>query len=184
MPPIALSKDKRFCRDTGSRSTLSFYCVDPCVMVDDALIDAMCAESARWDRRNVRLCLHSSAGAAYHEMVALEWYGHYFPPHKHFDKGETLHIIDGELGVLGFDDAGNVVFSTVLGRNDCLIASLGPGRWHMTVPMTGTAIYHESKPGPFLGDADRMFATWAPLPEDTDAVARYLDEIRLGLDAE
>jgi hypothetical protein len=54
----------------------------------------------------------------------------------------------------------------------------------MTVPMTGAAIYHESKPGPFLGDADRMFATWAPLPEDTDAVARYLDGIRLGLDAE
>lgn len=175
-----LSRDPRFRRDENSK-TISYYCVEKFCAVDQGMIDAMCMESARWGRRSVRVCLHDSPGSSWHEMVILERDGHYFPPHRHYrHKSETLQIIDGELGVVVFDDAGCVTSSTVLGR-DSLVATVGSDCWHLTAAMSDPTIYHESKPGPFTDSEDRAFATWAPLREDTDGARKYLEEIVRGL---
>lgn len=179
--PIAFNADRRFKRDDKSKA-ISYYCVDKAVLINQELIDSLCIESAYWGRRNIRICMHRAPTDNHHEMIILEREGHYFPPHRHFSKGETLHIIEGELGVIGFDSVGNITFSTVLGRDGDMIAHFAPDQWHLTIPINDPVIYHESKPGPFLGDDDRAFAFWAPRREDKEAGLKYIDEIRKGLE--
>jgi cupin fold WbuC family metalloprotein len=161
---------------------LTEFNADRFAVVDQETVDRMCAESARWGRAPVRRCLHGSPESPWHEMIILEREGHYFPPHRHYrKKSETLHIIEGRLGVVQFDDAGNVRASIVLERDGAMMARVAPDVWHMTVALSDPVIYHESKPGPFAGDLDRAFATWAPLREDTEGAMRYLEAIVQGL---
>lgn len=151
----------KFRRDLTAHS-ISFFAIDQTVVVDDAVIDALIIESANNGNRPARICLHTMPDADFHEMVVLESRGHYFPPHRHPFKGESLHLIEGELGVFTFDDRGAVLSATVLGRDGNRIARVGTNVWHHTMPLTRTVIYHETKPGPFLGPRDRDFAPWAP----------------------
>jgi cupin fold WbuC family metalloprotein len=160
----------RFRRDDTGRS-LAFFCLDETVVVHQALISALVEEAGD---RAARICLHASPDASFHEMIILEHCGNYFPPHRHPMKGESLHIISGELAVMTYDDAGAVTMRTVLGRNGVIIARIGMAQWHSVLPLSETAIYHEAKPGPFLGMGDREFAPWASVARDlifTNAIA-------------
>jgi len=151
----------KFKRDLTAHS-ISFFALDQTVTVDDEMIDALIIESANAGNRPARVCLHTMPDADFHEMVVLERPGHYFPPHRHVFKAESLHAIEGQLAVFTFDDRGGVLTATVLGRDGNFIARVGAGIWHFTMPLTDPVIYHESKPGPFLGMRDRDFAPWAP----------------------
>jgi hypothetical protein len=46
------------------------------------------------------------------------------------------------------------------------ICRIGKQTIHTLFPLTGYAIYHESKPGPFLGENDSIVLPWAPSRED------------------
>lgn len=146
--------------------TLSFFATDPTQIVDRAVIEELLAESRARGRCNARVCLHDSPEAAFHQMIILEWEDSYFPPHRHPTKGESIHIIQGQLAMVTFDQAGDVQISTVLGHNGEIICRVGPGDWHFTCPLTDYVIYHEIKPGPFRGEADREFAPWAPKADE------------------
>jgi cupin fold WbuC family metalloprotein len=151
----------KFKRDLTAHS-VAFFAIDQTVTVDDHMIDALIIESQAACNRPARICLHTMPDADFHEMVVLERPGHYFPPHRHVFKAESLHVIEGQLAVFTFDDRGGVLTATVLGRDGNLIARVGANIWHLTLPVTDPVIYHESKPGPFLGMRDRDFAPWAP----------------------
>ncbi len=166
----------KFRRDLTAHS-VSFFAVDQTVTVDDATIDALILESAAAGNRPARICLHTMPDADFHEMVVLERTGHYFPPHRHPFKGESLHVIEGQLAVFTFDDRGAVLGATALGRDGNLIARVGANVWHLTLPLTDPVVYHESKPGPFLGTRDRDFAPWAPRRTVRDTWSEYCAEL-------
>lgn len=174
---VSLLDSERFRRDPNANS-LAFFAMDANVVVDRGLIDQLVAQSEINGRSNARICLHNSPDANFHEMIILERGGSYFPPHRHKGKGETCHIIQGQVAVFAFDDRGNIKRCAVLGNGSGVIFRVGNEEWHLVLPLTDPAIYHEGKPGPFLGPADREFASWAPVRTDTTAVAGYLEGLR------
>ena len=121
---------------------------------------------------NVRICLHSGPEAKHHDMVVLESKKSYYPPHKHQEKGECFHVMDGKLGLLAFDDFGNIIDANVLGKGD--IYRIEIGMYHAVMPVSDIVIYHESKPGPFLGSDDSIIPSWAAAEEDLEAVKSYI----------
>ena len=60
--------------------------------------------------------------------------------------------------------------------------SIAVGMYHAVMPLSDPVIYHESKPGPFLGDGDSMYPDWAPAEDDSDAVAAYKSMARAQLE--
>ena len=60
-------------------------------------------------RERVRLCTHQSVEDAVHEMLIVHIKGTYIRPHKHPNKSESFHIIEGNLDVVVFDDAGDLL---------------------------------------------------------------------------
>jgi len=148
------------------------------VSVDKAAVNKLVAV-ARKTGANQRICLHATPQAAYHSMVVCEHRGFYFPPHRHVTpansisptKAEGLHIIRGDLAVFVFDDAGQVITHAVLAHHgDPFLTLIPAGAWHLTTPVSKLVVYHEAKPGPFLGEADREFAPWAPARDADPAV--------------
>ena len=166
----------KFKRDLTAHS-VSFFALDQTVTVNDEMIDALILESAAAGNRPARICLHTMPDADFHEMVVLERVGHYFPPHRHPFKGESIHVIEGQLAVFTFDDKGAVLSATPLGRDGNLISRVGAGQWHFTLPLTDPVIYHEAKPGPFLGTRDRDFAKWAPRRTVADTWSEYCADL-------
>ena len=156
--------------DLGAKS-VSFFCLQRPVYVNAALLAEMKEVSLQRGRRNVRICLHAAPEDDHHDMVVLERSGNYYRPHKHAAKGECFHVVDGKLGLLAFDEMGAVRDATVLGAGD--IYRIAVGMYHAVMPLSDPVIYHESKPGPFLGEGDSIYPDWAAADSDADAIAAY-----------
>ena len=45
------------------------------------------------------------------------------------------------------------------------------------MPVTDVVIYHENKPGPFLGDDDSIFPDWAPDGGGNDNAPQYMNNL-------
>ena len=172
---ISLFDSDRVWRDPKAKTT-SFFCKALPVKVDASLIDELRRISESEGNVNVRVCLHESPDAAFHDMIILVRPGRHYPPHKHLQKGETWHIIEGRMGVFVFDVDGTLEDSAVVSAGEIYRLSLDT--FHAVMPLGEYVIYHESKPGPFLGSADSIYPDWAPPPEDADAVAHFADELR------
>lgn len=153
--------------------TLSFQFRGDVADVDRELIDELIAVSDRAGQKNARICLHSGPEATFHDMVTLEYATGYARPHRHVDKGETVHIIEGQTLFVVFDDQGKVTNHALLGDRATLVFRVGVGQWHAVIPVTPYAIYHESKLGPFLAN-DSIYPAWAPDGSDPQAAAVYV----------
>ena len=107
-----------------------------------------------------RLCLHSDPSALQHDMVVALTTGCQQRIHRHPEKPETLHVIEGTLTVSLFNDDGVLLRREFLSRDQQLLTRIPSGVWHLVQPDTEVSIFHESRPGPFDRLADAEFALW------------------------
>ncbi len=162
-------------QDPNARS-LSYFFTTDVGAVSRQLIDALIEESRRRDFCNARVCLHSSPQAEFHDMIVLQYRGRIYPPHKHLTKSETCHSIIGEVAMVTFDDSGKVIESVTLDGKNNYLCRVGAQRWHAVIPLSDFAVYHESKPGPFLGADDSIFPSWAP-DSSSDSAKEYMESL-------
>ena len=163
-------------QDKNAKS-LSYYFTKDVARIDREIVNQLVEESARNGNCNARICLHTSPTANFHEMIILEYRGRYYRPHKHLHKGESCHIIEGKVAMFVFNDDGSVAHCCVAGEDENLICRVGVNQWHTVIPITEYAVYHESKPGPFLGEADSIYPDWAPDGSNPVDVQEYMDTL-------
>jgi cupin fold WbuC family metalloprotein len=167
---IELDPDK-LVEDVGAK-TVAFFVLRPPVLIDARLIAELKQISTQRDNSNVRICLHESPEAEHHDMVALERKGRYYRPHKHFNKGDTSHMLEGRLRVFSFDTEGEVIDAVAIGPGE--IYRTATNMYHAILPLTDYVIHHESKPGPFEGENDSIYPDWAPDGSDQAEVDAYI----------
>lgn len=163
--------------DDGKKS-LAYFCRNAPAQVDAALIVRLKEVMAELISRNLRLCLHKDPAAVSHEMLILERKGKYYRPHKHFNEGETFHIIEGRMGVFSFDEEGKVIDSCILEAGRTFMYKVGINMHHAVMPLTDIVIYHESKPGPFVSSSDNIYPAWAPDGSDIKEASAYSRRLR------
>ncbi|WP_338479627.1 WbuC family cupin fold metalloprotein [Pseudomonas trivialis] len=101
----------------------------------------------------------------------------YVPPHRHLsaDKAETLLVLKGRLGLLVFNDTGEVIDKRVIqAGGDCLGVDLPPGVFHSLVVMEPDTVLFECKAGPYRALGEGELPGWAPREGDAE-VAAYKD---------
>jgi cupin fold WbuC family metalloprotein len=104
----------------------------------------------------------------------------YIPPHRHLDpeKDETMILLRGSLGVVFFDERGNVVQAAILSPGgDAVGVNIPHGEFHTVVSLESGTVFFESKAGPYRALTDEERAPWAP-GEGSDESAAYLAELR------
>lgn len=162
--------------DEGGKS-VGFFCTELPARVDASVVSQLKEAAARYPDKNVRLCLHSGPEAEFHTMIVLDRKGTYYPPHKHARKGECWHMIEGRMAAFAFDESGTVIDAQELDSGDTFMYRLDIGMYHTVIPLTDMVVYHESKPGPFLGSEDSIVPDWATVPSngvERDEILRRL----------
>lgn len=89
----------------------------------------------------------------------------YIPPHRHLsdDKAETLLVLKGRLGVLIFDEHGEVVAKRILQAGGETLGVDLPARvYHGLVVLEADSVMFECKSGPYRPVGEGEPAYWAP----------------------
>lgn len=151
----------------------------PPELFDQAFLDALSARARANPRLRQNHNLHPNFEAPAQRFFNAIEPGSYVLPHRHLapGKAETLLMLRGRLGLLIFDETGEVTTSRLLSANsECIGTQIPPGVWHSVVALESGTIFFEVKDGPYLPISHEESALWAPAEGRAD-VANYLKHL-------
>jgi len=150
--------------------------------IDNALLDTLCADAAASPRRRKNHNLHTSDNAPAHRLLNAVQPDSYIAPHRHLDptKDETFVVLRGLMGLIIFDDAGNIKESLKVGVGDtansaeniALGVDIPAGTWHTSFALVPDTVILEAKAGPYHPLTEAEHAPWAPAENTPEAAAR------------
>ena len=100
----------------------------------------------------VRICCHKAKGNLIHEMLIVIKKGSQVKIHKHVNKPEAFHIIEGHLRITLFDDFGKIIKTIEMSdfqSGKAFYYRLEDPLFHSVIPMSEYVIFHEITKGPF-----------------------------------
>jgi cupin fold WbuC family metalloprotein len=135
---------------------------------------ALLSESARVNpRKRLNRNLHGMEDPVHRLLNALEP-GTYIRPHRHLSppKTETIVVVSGELGLVLFDDAGNVRETVRLeAGGERFGADLPATEWHTLVALRPGTVFFETKSGPYARPVIQDLLPGTPAEEDPTSAA-------------
>ena len=112
--------------------------------------------------KRARICLHKNDEEMVQEMIIAFCKDSYIRPHRHIDKSESYHIIEGRIEIIFYNDNGieidKVVLSDKMDEHPFLFR-VSNSAWHTVVPKSDFVIIHEVTKGPFNKNSSE-FADW------------------------
>jgi len=156
------------------------YADETLIQVTRGDVQALKGLAAQNERRRVRLCTHASPDDPVHEMLIVHTPETYVRPHKHLNRVESFHVIEGEGEVLIFDDAGEM--TEVIALGDYLSGRpfyyrLSRPSYHSLLISSPVLVFQEVTSGPFR-PADTQFAPWSPENADRAGQLIYMQSLR------
>lgn len=149
-------------------------------IIDLKLLDDLSAQAAENPRLRKNFNLHPSDDFCCHRLFNAVEPGSFIRPHRHLDpaKDETFVIVRGRLGVVTFDDSGNVTGKALLeAGGETVAADIPHGIFHTAVSLERGTIFFEAKAGPYIPLTDQEKAPWAPEDGAPEATA-YLEFLK------
>jgi cupin fold WbuC family metalloprotein len=150
------------------------------LLIDNDLLDELCAEAAASPRRRKNRNFHPHNDFPAHRLLNAIQPDSYVPPHRHLDpnKDETFVVLRGRLGIVLFDDEGNVIRSVICGPGDATLGvDIPHGIWHSVIALEVDTVFLEAKSGPYAPTTPEERAGWAPAENEAIA-AEYLAKLR------
>ena len=154
-----MSLKNNFFRDNSSKSLSFFSKSKKNIPVTKELIEDI-KSTAFKNKENLRVNLHSSSEDDFHNMLIFQWKGTYIRPHKHREKPETCHMIEGTQQQIILMENGQVQDKCNLSKEKNLIYRIDKNTYHTAYILSEYVLFH--KPGPFLFENDSLFPEWAP----------------------
>ena len=112
--------------------------------------------------KRARICLHKDDGEMIQEMIIAFCKDSYIRPHRHIDKSESYHIIEGRIEIIFYNDNGIEIDKVVLGDKideHPFLFRISNSAWHTVVPKSDFVIIHEVTKGPFNKNSSE-FPDW------------------------
>jgi len=171
-----MSKKKRL----GKISSEVFAVRDSLVSIGPAEIDFLKKEVRHTERKRIRLCAHRDIEDPLHEMMILLSRDTYIRPHKHVNKLESLHLVEGEADAVFFDEDGGIREVIAMGgyqSGSTFYYRINDPCYHTLVITSEYIVFHEATTGPFR-KSDTIYAAWAPEEGDRPASTAYMEELQ------
>lgn len=152
----------------------------PTRILDQQLLDHVSAAAQESPRRRRNFNLHLSEADASHRLLNGIEPDSYIPPHRHLsaDKDETIIALRGRLGVVFFDEAGNVADAAIIEPDGHAVGvNIPHGVFHSLVALEAGSVFFEAKAGPYQALLPQEKASFAPAEGAPDA-ANYLAELK------
>lgn len=158
-----------------SASEEVYYADEQIVVVNSVDIANLKDYASNATRRKSRLCAHQNVESTLHEMLIVHPHGTYVRPHRHHNKSESLHIIDGKASVFFFDENGRVTRKLDMGEYQSglpFFYRIDEPIFHALLVRSEILIFHEVTGGPFFR-SDTEFPSWAPDELDVRGVELF-----------
>lgn len=135
-------------------------------------------------RRRYPNILHSP-GAEFNRVINIIMHDSYMQPHQHPgpEKIEQIHLLEGKVAVLFFDENGAISRITPLVRERLDSIAVPAYTWHTYVMVTDHAITYETMMGRYEPASWKHFAAWAP-EEGSPSSASYLRSLKDAVSAQ
>ena len=147
-----------------------FVAEGPVVIIGPTELDFIKSQALISPKQRARICAHSHSSDLLHEMFIALSKNTYVQPHRHRQKSESFHIIEGKLDVVLFEDDGRIHKVIALGdpsTRDAFFYRLDSFRYHTIIIKSELLVMHEVTNGPF----ERNMTDYAPFaPRDTDPI--------------
>jgi cupin fold WbuC family metalloprotein len=151
----------------------------PIVRVNRTDIERLKCQAGQNERRRMRLCAHEDTQDRLHEMLIVLRKSVYVRPHKHPNKSESFHILEGRGDVVIFDDAGKVTEAIRMGdylSGRTFYYRLSGPLYHTVLVTSEALVFHETTNGPFRKE-ETVFAPWAPEETQDAACREFVDRL-------
>ena len=153
---------------------------EPITWVTREDIGLLKAKAAMNPRQRIRLCAHMNLDDSVHEMLIVHTKSNFNQPHKHPNKSESFHIIEGELDIVIFDDAGQILETITLGEYSTdarFYWRLSESNYHMVIPRSDVVVFHEITSGPFDRATSFVPAPWSPEDQDNAGQEMFMAQL-------
>jgi cupin fold WbuC family metalloprotein len=160
--------------ETRRESDEVFYATGVTVPVSHSDVSVLKEKSTQTSQRRTRLCAHENPDSLLHEMIIVHEAGTYVRPHKHLGKSESIHLIEGELDLVGFDQEGRIIQVVPMGvyASGSVFYHRIPEDYIHTLLIKTNIVFHEVTQGPFRRP-DTVFPDWAPEESEQSAVDEF-----------
>jgi cupin fold WbuC family metalloprotein len=156
-----------------------FIAAEPIVRFGDEEVAFVKQQAQASPRTRARICAHRTNDDALHEMLIALASTSYIHPHRHLDKSESFHVIEGEVDVAIFDGAGNIVDVIALGPAGSgrrFFYRLSDSAFHTLLIRSDVLVIHEVTNGPFA-PGRTVLAPFAPSEDQSDKVIEYMRRV-------
>jgi cupin fold WbuC family metalloprotein len=154
-----------------------FVARDDIVYFGDEEIDFVKQKALASPLKRARICAHKTNTDVLHEMLIAISKTSYIHPHKHMEKSESFHIVEGEVDVVIFDETGAVTDVIEMGvpkSGRQFFYRLSESKYHTLVVRTDILVMHEVTNGPFIKD-DSIPAAFAPSASKVAESVNYIN---------
>ncbi|MDA8124773.1 MAG: WbuC family cupin fold metalloprotein [Deltaproteobacteria bacterium] len=144
--------------------------------IDRRRLDALSQQAALSPRLRQNYNFHRADQEACHRLLNAMEPGSYIQPHCHRDEGkeETLLVVRGRMGLVLFDEDGQVEGKALFEpAGDPLLVHIPRGTFHTWLSLQRGSVFFEAKAGPYRPLTKEEKAPWAPAEGDP-AVPEYL----------
>ncbi len=153
---------------------------DDVIQVDHALVQELKQAALLAPKKRARLCAHHDASDRLHEMIIALHGSTYVQPHRHLDKSESFHVIEGRVRIILFRDDGTVDRVIRLGdaaSNRTFFYRISAPIYHTLIVESELLVIHETTNGPFV-PGNTGYAPWAPAENSDHAgIQRYMSDL-------
>ena len=157
------------------------YSEEPIIKVTYNDVHWLKNEAGKNERKRIRLCAHRGIEDSVHEMLIIHARDTYIRPHKHIDKSESFHIVEGMADVVLFDDIGNASHVIRMGKYETglfFYYRISMPVYHTLLIHSDILVFHETTSGPFSRE-DTIFAAWSPNEVDKEAYKAYMTNLTI-----
>jgi len=157
-----------------------FYASDEIIKISKEDIEFLKQKALKNKRKRCRLCTHKDVNDKIHEMIIVHTKETYVRPHKHLNKSESFHIIEGSADIVIFDEKGKITQAIPMGDYSSgkkFYYRMTKPYYHTLLIKSDILVFHEITNGPFKRE-DTVFAPWSPKDDDKEGVKNFMRELR------
>lgn len=147
------------------------------VQLDKQAVTLIKEKALHNTRGRARICAHKNAQDALHEMIIAIRSDSYIRPHRHRNKTESFHLLEGQADVIILDDHGAIQEVVRLGKEHCFYYRLNALSYHTLLIHSPILVIHEVTNGPFDSQGSE-YASFAPLEEDIQGIHTYMTDLK------
>ncbi|WP_295456786.1 WbuC family cupin fold metalloprotein [uncultured Thiodictyon sp.] len=141
-------------------------------LITNPLLEQIIREAQASPRQRKNYNFHPSDESRCNRLLNALEPGTYIRPHRHLDpeKEELMVLLRGSMGLIFFDDAGQVTATARLTvGSDVFGIDIAAGQYHSLVCLESGTVFLEAKAGPYRLFLGEELAPWAPAEQDAEA---------------